>query len=283
MSVNREIQVGSRSPKSRPVGAAERLAELVQGRLVRVWSTRPLGQHDAVRPTAALAVDGPDATAFAADAELGLPSSSTSAIIQLVEGSSPTKSMPAALRTTLRPPSQPTRYPARSGRAVGQLDVDAGVVLGEARHLALRGRIGTASSSTQPARMRSKSRLPQREHVGVAGREVADVQGDPAERQDRVRLALREEPLGDAALIEHLDGAGVQAAGSRAVEVLGGATFDDGDVDAGQGQLAGQHQPGRATAGDHHCVVHRRHTVVLSRRRSAAAHTSPWRTGPAGS
>jgi hypothetical protein len=39
---------------------------------------------------------------------------STSAMIQLVKGSTPTKSIPAALRTTLRPPSQPTRYPARS-------------------------------------------------------------------------------------------------------------------------------------------------------------------------
>jgi hypothetical protein len=38
---------------------------------------------------------------------------STSAISQLVVAAQPANSMPAALRTTLRPPSQPTRYCAR--------------------------------------------------------------------------------------------------------------------------------------------------------------------------
>ena len=67
-----------------------------------------------------------------------------------------------------------------------------------------------------------------------------------------MRLPLREEPFGDAALIEHLDGAGVQTAGARAVELLTGASFDDDDVDPRQRQLARQHQPGRAAAGDDH-------------------------------
>ena len=44
--------------------------------------------------------------------------------------------MPAALRIRLRPPSHPTRYSARSDVPSGQLDVDAGVVLREAHHLA---------------------------------------------------------------------------------------------------------------------------------------------------
>ena len=75
--------------------------------------------------------------------------------MKLVVGSHPGKSMPAALRTTLRPPSQPTRYSARERLTVGQLDVDTGVVLREAGHLRSR-KIGIASSSiTQPARMRS--------------------------------------------------------------------------------------------------------------------------------
>src|SRR5262252_3516190 len=39
---------------------------------------------------------------------------SASAIRLLVVGSEPGKSMPAALRIRLRPPSQPTRYSARS-------------------------------------------------------------------------------------------------------------------------------------------------------------------------
>ena len=60
-----------------------------------------------------------------------------------------------------------------------------------------------------------------------------------------------EEPLGDAALVEHLDRAGVQAAGARAGELLVGAPLDDGDVDPRQRQLARQHHPGRAASGDH--------------------------------
>ena len=81
-------------------------------------------------------------------------------------------------------------------------------------------RIGTPSSSTQPARMRSKWLCQQREPVVVAGGEVADVQRDPGEACDLHRLPLGEEPVGDAALIEHLDGARVQTAGARAVELL---------------------------------------------------------------
>ena len=67
----------------------------------------------------------------------GSSSISTSAMIQLVVGSQPANSMPAALRTTLRPPSQPTRYSARSDVPSDSVDVDAAVVLREARHLAL--------------------------------------------------------------------------------------------------------------------------------------------------
>ena len=117
----------------------------------------------------------------------GSSSISTSAIIQLVEGSHPGKSMPAALRTRLRPPSQPTRYSARSDRAVGQLDVDAGVVLGEAHHLAARE--GSARRARRPSRPGcARSRLCQSaEHVVVAGGEVADVQRDPGEAHERVR------------------------------------------------------------------------------------------------
>ena len=80
--------------------------------------------------------------------------------------------------------------------------------------------------------------------------------GIPANACDRMDLPLGEEPLRDAALIEHLDRAGVQTAGARAVEVLAGAPFDDDDVDARQRQLARQHQPRRTAAGDHHRMRH---------------------------
>ncbi len=71
-----------------------------------------------------------------------------------------------------------------------------------------------------------------------------------------------EEPIGDAALIEHLDGACVQTARARADEVLAGAPLDNGDVDPRQRQLARQHQPRRAAAGDHHRMFG--HTPPLS-------------------
>ncbi len=48
--------------------------------------------------------------------------------------------------------------------------------------------------------------LPQPEHVVVPGGKVADVQRD-VEVHDLMQLSLREEPLGDPALIEHFDGA----------------------------------------------------------------------------
>ena len=100
--------------------------------------------------------------------------------------------------------------------------------------------------------------LPQPENVIVPGRKVADVQGY-VEVHDLMRLSLREEPVGDTALIEDLDGARVQTARARAGEVLAGAPFDNGDVDARQRQLARQHQPGRTSSGDHHRMVGLRH------------------------
>ena len=49
--------------------------------------------------------------------------------------------------------------------------------------------------------------LPQPEPVGMPGGEVADVQADHGEPGDLGHLPLRKEPIGDAALIEDLDGA----------------------------------------------------------------------------
>ena len=58
------------------------------------------------------------------------------------------------------------------------------------------------------------------EPVVVAGREVADVERDQREPRDLRGLPLREETIGDASLIEHLDRARVQAARARAGDVL---------------------------------------------------------------
>ena len=110
--------------------------------------------------------------------------------------------------------------------------------------------------------------LPQPENVIVPGGSVADVQGY-VEVHDLMHLSLREEPIGDAALIEDLDGARVQTACARAGEVLAGAPFDNGNVDARQRQFARQHQPGRTSSGDHHRMVGHRHASRFGRARTA--------------
>ena len=145
-------------------------------------------------------------------------------------------------------------------RVVGQLDIDAGVVLREAHHLAAT-KDRNPELSDPVGQDALEVALPQREHVVVAGGEVADVQGDQGEPVRRDDLPRREEPFRDATLIEHLDGAGVQTPGSRSVEILTGASFDDDDVDPRQRQLARQHQPGRTASGDHHRMLgHRCHS-----------------------
>jgi hypothetical protein len=68
----------------------------------------------------------------------------------------------------------------------------------------------------------------------VAGGKVADVQGGPAETLDLGRLSIREKPIGDPALIEHLDRPRLKAARTRAGQVLAVAPLDDRDVDPRQ-------------------------------------------------
>ena len=90
--------------------------------------------------------------------------------------------------------------------AVGQLDVDAGFVLRETRHLT--SAIDRHRQLADPAGQYALDVvLPEPERVGMPGGKVADVQGDPGELPDLDHLSLREEPIGDSALIEDLDGA----------------------------------------------------------------------------
>ena len=131
---------------------------------------------------------------------------STWAISALVVGSQPGNSMPAALRTRLRPPSHPTRYSARSDWPSDSCDVDAGVVLREAGHFT--SAIDRHRQLVDPAGEDALDVvLPQREPVVVPGRKVADVQAGYGEPRDLSLLPLRKEPIGDSALIENLDGA----------------------------------------------------------------------------
>jgi hypothetical protein len=162
----------------------------------------------------------------------GSPAISTSAIRLLVVASHSGNSMPAALRIRLRPPSHPTRQSARSDRP------------------------SDGSTSTPVS-----SRAPR----GWAGREVADVQRDPAEPDpDLPHVALRQASIVDAMLIEYLDRAREAARPSVADEVLAGAPPHKGDGDACSHQLAGQHHAGRTSAGHHHGMLGHRDARVGS-------------------
>src|SRR5207245_2004489 len=90
--------------------------------------------------------------------------------------------------------------------AVGQFDVDPGLVLREPGHLT--SAIDRHRQFADPAGEYSLDVvLPQPEPVVVPGGKVADVQTDPGEPRDLGHLSLREEPIGDSTLIENLDGA----------------------------------------------------------------------------
>jgi hypothetical protein len=103
----------------------------------------------------------------------------------------------------------------------------------------------------------------------VASGEVADVERVEREARDLSLLPLRDEALGDAALIEHLDRARMQTAGAMSREQLGLAPLDDCYVHLRQRELARQHQAGRTATGDHHLVLGFvglfRHSLKLAR------------------
>ncbi len=137
--------------------------------------------------------------------------------------------------------------------AVGECHIDARVVLHEARHL--------ASAKNRHAQLLHPLRqdalgvlLLQPQRVVVSRGQVADVQRD-VKMHGRMFRALRAEPLGNAALIEDLEGARVQAERAGGDALGGGATLDEGDIDAGEGEFGGEHEAGGAGAGDEHCVV----------------------------
>ena len=112
--------------------------------------------------------------------------------------------MPAVFRIRLPSSVAPDEIVRPQRLAVGQLDVDAGVVLRETGHLAsamdrhrqLADPVGQDALDVV---------LPQREPVGVPRGKVADVQRNPGEPRHLGLASLREEPIGDAALIENLD------------------------------------------------------------------------------
>jgi hypothetical protein len=144
---------------------------------------------------------------------------------------------------------------SRSQRpTVGQPNVDTRTVLLDARHVTF-AKDRHAELLDPAGEDALELRLRERETVVVASGKVADVEGDSGEALDLHRLPGLEEPVGDAALVEHFDRACVQAAGARADKLEAGTPLHDDHVDFRQGQLARQHHPGRAASGDHHRMV----------------------------
>ena len=134
---------------------------------------------------------------------LGSPAVSTSAMSQLVVGSPPGK-LDAGRRADQTASSMAPDEILRPERlAVGQLDVDAGIVVRETRDF--------TSAMDRPGQLADPLGkdaldvvLPQPEHVVVTGGDDAHVQRD-VEVRDLMRLSLREESIGDSALSENLD------------------------------------------------------------------------------
>ena len=88
--------------------------------------------------------------------------------------------------------------------AVAERDVDAGRVLCEARDLdAAQDRHTELLGPVEHDALAVL--LDEREAVRVAARECADVEAHAGEAEHLHRLSFGEEPVGDAALVEHLD------------------------------------------------------------------------------
>ena len=177
-----------------------------------VWSTLLLLEHDAVGVAALLRVDGSDPAAFAAEADLRFVGHVHLGDHEADRGVEAGELDAGRLADGAPPAIATDEVRGSQRRAVGELDVDAGVVLAEPDRLAAHE--DRHPELVDPAGEDAlEVALPQREAVVVAGREVADVEGDVGEALDLHRLPLGEEAVGDATLVEHLDGAGVEAPG----------------------------------------------------------------------
>jgi hypothetical protein len=86
----------------------------------------------------------------------------------------------------------------------------------------------------------------------VACRCVGEVERESGVVRARPRAALGEEGVEQSALVEDFEGADVEAARSRFRGAGLGFAFEDLDVDSGEPQFAGEHEPGGPGPGDHH-------------------------------
>ncbi len=202
---------GTVDPEVGAVHGDERLAQIAQGGL----AARPellLGHDDPHRPPVLQPVQAMDADGVVADAPRRLLGHLDLGD-QVAPRRIPPRELDAGCFTDHAASSVAPDEILRPQRlAVGQLDVDAGVVLREARHL---------TSVIDPHRQLGDPGghdpldlvLPDPERIRMTRREVAHVQHGRAEHRGLSHLTLREESISDPTLIQHLDRARVKAAG----------------------------------------------------------------------
>ena len=198
-----------------PVHGDEALAEIAQGGLAR--ADLRLGQHDPDRPPRR--VDHRAVLDLVLDLAQGVGARGSAANTQFrllghldLGEQGARRRIPAgeldagSLADEAASSVAPDEISGPQRLAAGQLDVHAGVVLHGSRHL--RPVEDRDLQFGDPAGEDPLDvLLPQPEPVGMPGRKVADVQADHGEPGALGHLPLRKEPIGDAALIEDLDGA----------------------------------------------------------------------------
>ncbi len=191
-------------PEVGPVDGDERLADIAQSGFT-VESQLLFGQYDPGRPAILHPADPMDADRILVNPPLRLlgrlgfgdqPARRRIPPGELDAGCLANQAAAAVAPDEILRPERP---------AVGERDVDAGVVLRETRYFtsAIDRHRQLADPLGQDA---LDVVLPQPEHVVVPSGKVADVQRD-VEGHYPMNLSLREEPIGDSALIENLDGA----------------------------------------------------------------------------
>src|SRR5581483_6421896 len=220
----------------------ERISQVLQRGLAGVVDAL-FPQHHPIRSAAGLPVDGTDPATLAAHTDVGIvhldlgdhEAGRRVPAREVDRGSLPHQTAAAVTADEVL---------GSEGRVVGESDIDATIVLGEAEHLEPTPDRNAELVEPTPEDALEVA-LPEGEQIVVARREVGDVELDVGVPHGRVLLARRDEPFGDAALVEHLDRARVQSARPRAFELAGSAPLDDEDVGSRELELGSQHHPGR--------------------------------------
>jgi hypothetical protein len=173
---------------------------------------------------------------------------------QPADGAPPAVAADQVLRPQARPVSQRGGHPA-----VVLDEVEQGAAPTEHRssldRMLLQQPVGDGLGEAQHVRVRRPQALRRQ-------RRLADMRERP---DQRVPLPSREEPVRQAALVEHLDAAGVQPQGPDVRHRLG-VPLQHQHLDPVQPQLAGQHRAGRTAPHDDH-VAHCPPPVAASDRR----------------